>query len=98
MITPFQPHLYWGLTKLWGSAILKPIMIPLKEAHLKFIEHLKDKNRSNSTVLAYGKDIDQLVEFLEELRRARVTDVSQPDVEAFLAKLLKNGYTPKSVS
>jgi len=73
-------------------------MIPLKDAHLKFIEHLKEKNRSNSTVLAYGKDIDQLVEFLEELKRARVTDVSQPDVEAFLAKLLKNGYTPKSVS
>jgi len=73
-------------------------MIPLKDAHLKFIEHLRDKNRSNSTVLAYGKDIDQLVEFLEELKRAKVTDVSQPDVEAFLAKLLKNGYTPKSVS
>lgn len=73
-------------------------MIPLKDAHLKFIEHLKEKSRSNSTVLAYGKDIDQLVEFLEELKRAKVTDVSQPDVEAFLAKLLKNGYTPKSVS
>jgi len=73
-------------------------MIPLQEAHQKFIDHLKEKNRAHSTVLAYGKDIDQLVEFLQELERARVADISKDDVEAFLAKLLKNGYTPKSVS
>ncbi|HLD96123.1 MAG TPA: tyrosine-type recombinase/integrase [Patescibacteria group bacterium] len=73
-------------------------MIPIRDAHRKFVDHLRDKNRSQSTVLAYGKDIDQLVEFLEELQKAHLTEISKEDIEAFLAKLLKNGYTPKSVS
>src|SRR3989344_4510300 len=73
-------------------------MIPIRDAHRKFVDHLRDKNRSQSTVLAYGKDIDQLVEFLEELRKAHLAEISKEDIEAFLAKLLKNGYTPKSVS
>jgi len=73
-------------------------MIPIREAHQKFIGHLKEKNRSGSTVLAYGKDIDQLIEFLEELKKAHLAEITKEDVEAFLAKLLKNGYTPKSVS
>ena len=70
----------------------------MRTAHEKFIGHLLEKNRSQSTVLAYGKDIDQLVEFLEELDRAHLADVSKNDIEAFMAKLLKSGYTPKSVS
>ncbi|MDP1710431.1 MAG: tyrosine-type recombinase/integrase [candidate division WWE3 bacterium] len=73
-------------------------MIPIRTAHEKFIGHLQEKNRSQSTVLAYGKDIDQLVEFLEELERAHLAEVTKGDIEAFMAKLLKNGYTPKSVS
>lgn len=73
-------------------------MVPLKSAHQKFIDHLREKNRAQATVLAYGKDIDQLVEFLQELERAHVAQITQEDIEAFLAKLSKNGYTPKSVS
>lgn len=73
-------------------------MIPIRTAHEKFISHLKDKNRSQSTVLAYGKDIDQLVEFLEELKRAHLAEINKEDIEAFMTKLLKSGYTPKSVS
>src|SRR3989337_3650206 len=73
-------------------------MIPLRTAHGKFVEHLKEKNRSQSTVLAYGKDIDQLIECLEELKKAHLAEITKEDVEAFLAKLLKNGYTPKSVA
>lgn len=73
-------------------------MVPLKNAHQKFIDHLKSKNRANATVLAYGKDIDQLIEFLMELERAHITEISKEDIQAFMAKLLKKGYTPKSVS
>lgn len=73
-------------------------MIPLREAHQKFINHLREKNRSHSTVLAYGKDIDQLIEFLGELKKAHLAELTKEDIEAFMAKLLKNGYTPKSVS
>ncbi len=73
-------------------------MVPIKKAHQKFIDHLKEKNRAHATVLAYGKDIDQLVEFLKELEQADIAQITKDDIEAFLAKLLKNGYTPKSVS
>lgn len=73
-------------------------MLSLTKAHQSFIEHLKEKNRAPATVLAYGKDVDQLVEFLQELEHAHVAEVTKEDIDAFLAKLLKNGYTPKSVS
>lgn len=72
--------------------------IKLRDAHAKFLNHLKDKNRASATILAYGKDIDQLVSFLEELQKAHVHEVTKSDLEAFLAKLSKNGYTPKSIS
>lgn len=73
-------------------------MIPFREAHQKFIDHLREKNRSQSTILAYGKDIDQLIEFLDELKKAHIAEITKDDIDAFMAKLLKNGYTPKSVS
>jgi integrase/recombinase XerD len=70
----------------------------LRDAHGKFLEHLKGKKRASATILAYGKDIDQLVSYLEEMQKIQVHDVAKADLEAFLAKLSKEGYTPKSVS
>lgn len=73
-------------------------MKKLSEAHKEFIEHLKSKKRTSATILAYGKDIEQLVEFLQELSKAQVHEVTADDINGFLAKLQKNGYTPKSIS
>lgn len=73
-------------------------MVKLHHAHKEFVEHLKGRRRSSATILAYGKDIEQLIEFLVELKKAHVHEVSAEDIQAFLAKLKKNGYTPKSVS
>ncbi|MBI2327553.1 tyrosine-type recombinase/integrase [Candidatus Curtissbacteria bacterium] len=73
-------------------------MKKLSEAHKEFIEHLKNKKRTSATILAYGKDIEQLVEFLQELSKAHVHEVTADDINGFLAKLQKNGYTPKSIS
>jgi integrase/recombinase XerD len=70
----------------------------LRDAHEQFKSYLKDKKHSNSTVIAYGKDIDQLISFLEELKKSNVHDVTKEDLEAFLAKMNTDGYTPKSVS
>ncbi len=72
--------------------------VKLRDAHELFKKYLKDNKHSNSTVVAYGKDIEQLVVFLEELKKAHVHDVAKEDLEAFLAKMNKEGYTPKSVS
>lgn len=73
-------------------------MIPIHEAHKKFIEHLKGQGRSSATVLAYGKDIEQLRDFLIELNKQHVHEINSKDLQAFMAKLSKEGYTPKSIS
>ena len=75
---------------------MKPI--GLRNAHEEFKNFLKDNKKSASTVVAYGKDIEQLVSFLEELQKNQAHEVNKEDLEAFLAKLGKEGYTPKSLS
>lgn len=73
-------------------------MAYLHDAHKQFIDHLRSKKRASATVLAYGKDIEQLIEFLSELKKANVEEVNSPDIQAFLAKLKGKGYTDKSLS
>lgn len=72
--------------------------IKLTDASVEFKNFLKTKGHSTSTIVAYGKDIEQLVEFLNELQRNHVHEVTKEDIEAFLAKMSGDGYTPKSVS
>lgn len=72
--------------------------LKLRDAHTKFQEFLKSNRKASATILAYGKDIDQLVSFLEELQKNHVHEVRKEDLQAFLAKLQNKGYTPKSLS
>ncbi len=72
--------------------------ITLRDAHKAFTDYLKSNNRSGATIVAYAKDIEQLVDFLTELKRADVDEVTKEDIEGFLGKLSESGYTPKSVS
>ena len=72
--------------------------VDLRSAHNEFKDFLKQNKKSTSTVVAYGKDIDQLVAFLEDLKKNHVHEVTTEDIQAFLAKLGNEGYTPKSVS
>jgi site-specific recombinase XerD len=73
-------------------------MVKLENAHREFIEHLKKRGRASATILAYGKDIEQLITFLEQLEKAHVHEISKEDIEAFMAKLKKENYTNKSIS
>lgn len=75
---------------------MKPIS--LRNAHEEFKNYLREKKHSTSTVIAYGKDIDQLVGFLESVQKNAPHEVTKEDIQAFLAKMSKEGYTPKSVS
>src|SRR5205085_852540 len=68
------------------------------DASSQFRNFLKEKGHSTSTIVAYGKDIDQLVDFLKDFQKGEISEVSQVDLEAFLAKMQKEGYTPKSIS
>lgn len=76
--------------------MLNPIKI--QDAHDKFKVFLKSKSKASATILAYGKDIDQLIAFLLELKKENVHDITSEDIQAFLLKLQGNGYTPKSLS
>lgn len=73
-------------------------MVTLQDAHKQFIEHLKGKSRASATILAYGKDIEQLVEYLNSLGKPDAATVATADLQAFMDKLAKEAYTPKSIS
>lgn len=70
----------------------------IRDAHKLFLDFLKGKKHSTATILAYGKDIDQLASFLEELNKQTINEIGKDDINAFLGKLSEKGYTPKSLS
>lgn len=72
--------------------------IQIRDAHLKFQDFLKSKSKASATILAYGKDIDQLISFLEDLNQRDVNAVKSEHIQAFLTFLQTKGYTPKSLS
>lgn len=72
--------------------------IKIRDAHFKFQDFLKSKNKASATILAYGKDIDQLISFLGELQKHNIQEVTSGDIQSFLASLQAKGYTPKSLS
>src|SRR5579872_6569570 len=72
--------------------------IKITDAHKEFVDFLRGKKHSSATILAYGKDIDQLTAFLGELEKEHIHEVSKDDIQAFLGKLSEKGYTPKSLS
>lgn len=73
-------------------------MITLRDAHQQFIGHLKGRSRASATILAYGKDIEQLVSYLIALGKENADDVTLEDLQGFMNKLAKEGYTAKSIS
>ena len=70
----------------------------LKNLLPRFIESLKTKGRSPSTVIAYRADLEQLVAFLLNINKPLLEQVLSSDLESFRDTLLSQKYTPKSVS
>lgn len=73
-------------------------MVSLRDAHQQFIGHLKGRGRASATILAYGKDIEQLVSYLVEQSKEDPKTVTTEDLQSFMNKLAKEGYTTKSIS
>jgi len=63
-----------------------------------FIAHLKSQNKSEFTLVAYKKDLEQFVGFLTAREKTDVREVKKEDVEEFIGKLLRENYTKKSAS
>ncbi len=70
----------------------------LSQAHQEFVADLKAKKRATATILAYSKDIEQLIQYLASIDKKHCDEVRTKDVENFMADLKKKNYTNKSIS
>ncbi len=73
-------------------------MITLTQARTRFVDNLKQKGRADGTVVAYSKDIEQLVDFLKRKDITMAHEVTKSDIEDFLKYLSDNNYTKKTIS
>lgn len=64
----------------------------------KFTSSLKAQGKSQFTIIAYKKDLEQFVGFLSTREMSDIRDVKKPEIDAFINKLLTDNYTKKSAS
>ncbi len=64
----------------------------------KFIQYLKSQGKSQFTIIAYKKDLEQFIGFLTSREKNDVREIKRDDIDAFISKLLAEGYTKKSAS
>ena len=69
-----------------------------EEKRVKFIEDLQSKGRSEATVIAYSKDIEQLLNFFSKEGISSIEDTTIENLEKYKQSLQDNNYTPKSIS
>src|SRR3989338_10490443 len=72
--------------------------LQLLTAHRQFSDYLISQQKAKATIIAYSKDIEQLVAFLSDMGKKSVMQIERDDLEAFLKKLSTDGYTLKSLS
>ncbi len=66
--------------------------------HEDFVKGLEERGPSDATVIAYSKDIQQLLSYLSEKGIDDMKKVTIADLESFKKNMETAGYTPKSVS
>ena len=64
----------------------------------QFVQHLESTGRARATVIAYSKDVEQIIEFLAEKGKNTFDQISSDDIESFKELLKKQRYTGKSIS
>lgn len=69
-----------------------------KDFHDQFVEDLRAQGRANATILAYGKDIEQLLIHFDEQKVEELGAVNTEHIESFKQALKRLRYTPKSIS
>lgn len=63
-----------------------------------FTHNLENAGRASATILAYRKDLEQLIEYLETQGKSTIDVIRPADIEAFRDSLRSQNYTDKSVS
>lgn len=64
----------------------------------KFVEFLKQQVRSQFTIVAYKKDLEQFAGFLAGQEKNDVRDITKENINGFINHLIQNNYTKKSAS
>ncbi|MEK7127341.1 MAG: tyrosine-type recombinase/integrase [Patescibacteria group bacterium] len=64
----------------------------------EFVKFLKSQSRASATIIAYSKDISQIIAYLEKEQKTSWQEATTEDLQGFLDGLSKQGYTPKSIS
>ena len=72
--------------------------VNLSTAREKFVSDLKAKGRSSATILAYNKDVDQLLQSTKNQGIVEPQQLTGQHIEDFKADLDKQKYTAKSIS
>jgi len=69
-----------------------------KEKADLFAQDLQGKNRSEATVVAYTKDIEQLLNYFSKTGISSLDEIKIEHLDGYKQNLQDNNYTPKSVS
>ena len=64
----------------------------------QFIKYLQKNGRASATILAYAKDLDQLLVFLGKINLFEIKNVTTDHLEQFKQSLKDEKYTLKSIS
>ncbi len=70
----------------------------LLELQTRFTANLQSTGRAYATVIAYSKDVEQIIQFLAQKGKTSVGDITSADIEEFKELLKKQRYTGKSIS
>ncbi|MDP3955138.1 MAG: tyrosine-type recombinase/integrase [bacterium] len=76
----------------------KSDLTSLAQTREPFVEYLRTQKRSISTILAYGKDVSQMMEHLEKKGVSDIGGVKSEHLEDFKSHLVQENYTLKSIS
>ncbi len=64
----------------------------------KFIEFLKQQDKSQFTIVAYKKDLEQFAGYLAGQEKNDLRDITKENISGFINHLIQNNYTKKSAS
>jgi site-specific recombinase XerD len=70
----------------------------LTQASQGYTDYLKSSGKANATIIAYVKDIEQLVEYFIADGKNTPADITSDDIEGYKALLKTQRYTDKSIS
>ena len=77
---------------------MNPVSVNLEASRKNFVADLKKLGRSTATILAYNKDVDQLIQFVASKKITIASQLTTDHIEAFKSYLTDEKYTAKSVS